>query len=98
MSSENIMELSVELCVEQSLLSSNRLRWACRRGMLELDIFLGDFLDSGYAELSESEKYTFQEILLEADQTLFGYLMGQNQPEDSEIANVITKIRIAAAA
>jgi len=90
--------MSSEDVLTQELLSQNRLRWACRRGMLELDIFFGDFLDSGYDDLSESEKYTFQEILLEADQTLFGYLMGQEQPDDIEIANVITKIRIAAAA
>ena len=79
-------------------LSSNRLRWACRRGMLELDIFLGCFLDSTYDDLNSREKMIFQELLLEADQTLLGYFMGQETSDDSEIASVIEKIRHAASA
>ncbi|MFZ1712954.1 MAG: succinate dehydrogenase assembly factor 2, partial [Nitrosomonas sp.] len=33
----------------------NRIRWRCRRGMLELDIVLQRFLDNQYARLSESQ-------------------------------------------
>ena len=79
-------------------LSANRLRWACRRGMLELDVFLGCFLDTAYEGLDYREKMVFQELLLEADQTLLAYFMGQEEAEDSEIASVIEKIRHAAAA
>ena len=28
--------------------SMQRIRWACRRGMLELDVLLGNFLDHAY--------------------------------------------------
>ena len=31
-----------------------RLRWKCRRGMLELDLLLRDFLDSGYQDLDDA--------------------------------------------
>ena len=91
-------EFDERLLDEPVALSANRLRWACRRGMLELDIFLGCFLDLTYEDLGTREKMVFQELLLEADQTLLGYFMGQEKPEDSEIASVIEKIRHAASA
>lgn len=82
----------------QTLLSSNHLRWACRRGMLELDIFLGCFLDTTYESLTLNEKAVFQDLLLESDQTLLGYFMGQEKPDDPEIARVVEKVRLAASA
>jgi len=82
----------------ETLLPPNRLRWACRRGMLELDIFLGCFLDTTYESLTFDDKVIFQDLLLEADQTLLGYFMGQEKPEDPEIARVIEKVRRAASA
>ncbi|HFE37479.1 MAG TPA: succinate dehydrogenase assembly factor 2 family protein [Gammaproteobacteria bacterium] len=83
---------------ESALLSDNRLRWACRRGMLELDIFLGNFLDSSYDELVLDDKLVFQELLLEADQTLLAYFMGQETPQEPALARVIKKVRDAASA
>ena len=82
----------------ETLLSPNRLRWACRRGLLELDIIFGCFLDTAYEKLSMDEKVIFQNLLLEADQTLLGYFMGQENPEDPEIIRVIEKVRLAASA
>ena len=40
-----------------------RLRWQCRRGMLELDLLLGAFLDQYYLNLSIF-KSSLQYILL----------------------------------
>jgi len=91
-------DMLLDRVVKEKSLSANRLRWACRRGMLELDILLGSFLDSTYEKLPEKEKLIFQTLLLEADQTLLVYFMGQEKPEDLEIARVIEKIRHAAAA
>ena len=81
-----------------NLLSKNKLRWACRRGMLELDLLLGDFFDRCFDELSMDEKLVFQQLLSESDQTLLGYFMGHEMPEDSEILNVVEKIRGAVTA
>ena len=40
-----------------------RLRWRCiRRALLELDITLTRFLDSGFDRLSEEEKVVFVEL------------------------------------
>ena len=41
-------------------MDSNRLRWAARRGMLELDLLLNGFLDHGYARLTPEQQTVFQ--------------------------------------
>lgn len=80
------------------LLAPNRLRWGCRRGMLELDILFGNFVDKSYFDLlSEDEKFIFQGLLLESDQDLHDFFMSGVKPESEAVANVIEKIRIAAA-
>lgn len=80
------------------LLSFNRLRWGCRRGMLELDILLGDFVDRKFFDtLSNDEKLIFQDLLQESDQDLHGFFMSGVKPESEAVANVIEKIRRAAA-
>ncbi len=76
----------------------SRLRWRCRRGMLELDLLLQPFLDSGYEELDEVEQALFLELLELPDQELFEQLMEIKEPEEKELSHVITKIRHAATA
>lgn len=76
----------------------SRLRWRCRRGMLELDLLLQPFLDAGYENLDESEQGQFLQLLELPDQELFEQLMEIKQPEKKELSRVITKIRHAATA
>lgn len=73
----------------------SRLRWQCRRGMLELDALLGDFVDSYYLTLTDLEKNVFQEILDYPDQLLFDYFFGEGKPIDKDVANVIKRIQQA---
>lgn len=75
----------------------SRLHWQCRRGMLELDLFLMGFLDREYAGLAEKEKHAFQRLLEIPDQELLELLMEERQAEEREIADVIKKIRAAVA-
>jgi len=70
-----------------------RLRWQCRRGMLELDLFLRGFLEKGYARLCDDEKRAFDRMLETPDQQLLEYLMGREQAKDKDIADVINKVR-----
>ena len=72
-----------------------RLMWQCRRGMLELDILLQGFVDNGYADLSESGRQTFDELLNYPDQDLLEYFLEQAKPDDKDIANLVTSIRQA---
>jgi len=84
--------------MEQSVSAGNdlaRLRWQCRRGMLELDILLGEFVDRHYTDLTQPEQGIFQEILTYPDQLLFDYFFGSGRPVDKEVDNVIKRIQQA---
>jgi antitoxin CptB len=70
------------------------LRWQCRRGMLELDLLLNEFLDDSYPLLSDEYKNQFDVLLDYPDQTLFDLLMGKMQSSDNRINNLIQKINI----
>jgi len=74
----------------------SRLRWQCRRGMLELDIFLEGFMDKAYLQLTPKEKQTFERLLETPDQMLLDYLMGRVIPYDKEIADVAKQVRLTA--
>ena len=53
----------------------NRIRWACRRGMLELDLFLLPFFDAVFEALSLREQTQFIAFLEQPDVELFQWLM-----------------------
>lgn len=74
-------------------LSPGRLQWACRRGMLELDILLGDFVRLGYDRLTVEERTVFHKLLVEQDQDLYEMCMGLQPIADEKIQHVIEKIR-----
>ncbi len=76
----------------------DRLRWRCRRGMLELDLLLQGFLDNGYTELDEAQQNIFTHLLELPDQTLSEYLLGMHEIEGKEFIDVIERIRHAATA
>jgi antitoxin CptB len=70
-----------------------RLRWACRRGMLELDVLLGNYLNNAYLDLSLADKKLFVALLGQPDPEIFEWLMGHSHPEDPGLAHIVDKIR-----
>jgi antitoxin CptB len=74
-----------------------RMRWKCRRGMLELDLLLRDFLDSDYASLDDAQRRCFDHILDYPDAVLLEWFMGRVRPVDKDVANLVEKIRSAVA-
>lgn len=73
-----------------------RLRWACRRGMLELDLLLGNFLEQAYLALPQHEQAIFLKVLQCEDQDLFEWFTVKKIPQDPEIKSMIEKIRLHA--
>jgi len=60
----------------------DRLRWQCRRGMLELDYLLLEFLEQQFESLPEAMKADFVRLLEAPDQDLQRWLVGgQAVPE-----------------
>ena len=74
-------------------INADRLRWQCRRGMLELDYLLNRFMDQGYQALDEGERQLFARILDFEDQLLLDWVMRHAIPSDPKIALIIEKIR-----
>ena len=58
----------------------DRIRWQCRRGLLELDLVLNRFLESDLKGLSPGELGVFREFLGENDTSLLAWVMGQEEP------------------
>lgn len=59
-----------------------RLRWQCRRGMLELDLILLAFLEKKYINLNPADQKLFEQLLTYSDQDLYCYLI-KHQPIDN---------------
>ena len=73
-----------------------RLSWQCRRGMLELDLMLGTFVEKCYADLPIKTKQAFHQLLKCQDQFLLDYLLGQEIPTNKDVADVAKQVRDAA--
>ena len=54
----------------------NRLRWHCRRGMLELDLVLARFLEENYAGLTAQQRQEFENLLQLEDHELWQRIRG----------------------
>ena len=74
----------------------SRLRWQCRRGMLELDLMLESFVEKRYHDLPVKTKKAFHQLLNCQDQILLDYLLGQDVPTDKDVADVAKQVRDAA--
>lgn len=69
-----------------------RLRWQCRRGMLELDHLLNRFLDLGYGDLTVPERQTFLILLAEPDPRLSDWFMARAVPPDPALRALVQRI------
>ena len=77
-------ELDIEL---------EKVRWACRRGMLECDLFLVPFFEQYYQSLTAAERDCFKTLLQESDAVLISWLLNQECPQDPAMAAMIQRIK-----
>jgi len=86
------MPISKKPLVNESLANDKvkaRLRWACRRGMLELDVLFMPFVDEGYDQLTESQKQDFERLLECDDPELFAWFMGHEECKDNALNSIV---------
>lgn len=69
-----------------------RIRWACRRGMLELDVIIMPFFEECFDSLSEQEKHDFVALLECDDPDLFTWMMGHGRSENPALAAMTDKV------
>jgi antitoxin CptB len=71
-----------------------RLRYRCRRGLLELDTLFTRFIDSPrFTQLSPLQRQTFELLLDEPDPQLLSWLLGQERCEKAAFRELIERIR-----
>ena len=67
--------------------------WQCRRGMLELDLLLNNFVNKKVESLTLQQKESFELLLSYPDQTLLDLLLGNSVASDPAIVIIIQKIQ-----
>ena len=68
----------------------DRVRWHCRRGLLELDVVLTRFLDRRFESLSLQQRAAFSRLLDYPDNDLWDFVTGKQPPPDAVTARIIS--------
>ncbi|MEJ2620686.1 MAG: succinate dehydrogenase assembly factor 2 [Candidatus Thiodiazotropha sp.] len=76
----------------------DRLRWQCRRGMLELDVLLEAFLDQHYTDMPPRMQRHFIQLLEFPDPIIHAWCVGGEKPDDEEFAELVSAIRATSVA
>jgi antitoxin CptB len=71
----------------------DRLRWSCRRGLLELDLVLQRFLREEYPLLGDEQKQTFSRLLGLPDNDLLDLAMGRADTTDEAFGEIVQLMR-----
>ncbi|MBI5007398.1 MAG: succinate dehydrogenase assembly factor 2 [Nitrosomonadales bacterium] len=75
--------------------SLERVRWRCRRGLLELDIVLGRFVEQRYASLDEAQLVAFDALLDMPDTVLWDMITGREAPTQEGLRTVLEWLKAA---
>ena len=70
----------------------NRLCWASRRGMLELDLILVPFVENRFKQLSPQDQQRYIDLLDSEDNDLFAWFLGRQLPDDEALRAIIAQI------
>jgi antitoxin CptB len=69
------------------------LAWRCRRGLLELDIWLGGFLQAHRATLEAGEAAALERLLDLSDMDIVDRLQGRSPAGDADLAVLIERLQ-----
>lgn len=70
-----------------------KVKWQCRRGMLELDLILAPFVNQNLVHLTEEQFEAFELLLTNSDPVLYAWLMGTEKPADREQSLIVEFIQ-----
>jgi antitoxin CptB len=71
----------------------DRLRWRCRRGLLELDLILQAFLEREFERLDDGQMDLLIELLDFPDPDLLDWALGRSEPADPRLREVVRLLR-----
>ena len=70
-----------------------RIRWRCRRGLLENDLILTRFLDARGAALSDTDVSMLDRLLDLPDNDLWDVIAGRCEPADGSVRPLVEELR-----
>jgi antitoxin CptB len=73
----------------------SRMRWRCRRGMLENDLILTRFLDAHAETISAADIAALDRLLDLADGELWDLIAGRSEPREEELLPMVAALRAA---
>jgi antitoxin CptB len=89
-----VKAMSEELLGERGL---SKLRWRCRRGLLENDLFIERFFDRHAATLTVAQANALNELMDLPDNDLLDLLLARKEPEGelnkSDVRQVLAMLR-----
>ena len=71
----------------------NRLRWGCRRGLLENELVLERFLRAHGSQLEGARLSAFQSLLEYGDDELWGLVSGRSECRDPALGEVVRMLQ-----
>lgn len=75
--------------------AKRKIRFQTRRGLLELDLVLGRFMEKEFEQLNDEELAQFAEILEFQDQDFLVLINGYTQTEKTHLIPMLERIRQA---
>ena len=72
-----------------------RLRWRCRRGLLENDLILERFMEARGPRISDDEVAGLDRLLRLSDNELWDLLAGRAGPADAALGSLVAALRAA---
>ena len=70
--------------------AQSRLRWKCRRGLLELDLVLQGYFEKHFEEEDAS---TLNELLDLPDNDLWDFVSGRRDDYDARFGGIVARLR-----
>jgi antitoxin CptB len=76
----------------------SKLKWRCRRGLLENDLFIERFFVRHEATLTQAQAQGLRELMDLGDNDLLDLLLARKEPEDelarTEVVQVLKMMRV----
>jgi antitoxin CptB len=71
-----------------------RLRWRCRRGLLENDLILARFMETRAGTLTEDRVAMLDRLLDLPDNDLWELIAGRAEPADATVRPLLDELRL----
>ena len=78
---------------EQQRIRNQRLRWHCRRALLELDIVFTRFWAQVGDELDDATALTLERLLAQEDHDLWELVSGRASIDDPQLLELAARLR-----